>query len=133
MNKNLPTAPVRMTVAVLALLGLAGVLPVSVSEFEGSAFCPRLAGVPACYVVLASYFVLLASAAVARLWRAWGVVAALAIIVLLAAAGSALEITGHGTCPQTTSGIPKCYLSLALGLCIATPILFHLGRRHPLH
>ena len=133
MNKNFPAAAVRMTVAVLALLGLAGVLPVSMSEFEGSAFCPRLVGVPACYVVLASYFVLLASTVVPRLWCAWSVVAALTIIVLLAATGSALEITGHGTCPQTTGGIPKCYLSLALGLCIAAPILFHLGRRRALH
>ena len=133
MNRNSPTAPVRMTIAALALLGLAGVLPVSVSEFDGSADCPRLMSVPACYVVLTAYFVLLASAAVPRLWRTWSVVVALVIIVMLAAAGSALEVTGHGACPQTTGGIPKCYLSLALGLCIAAPLLYHLGRRRELH
>lgn len=132
MNRNLPTAPVRLTVALLALLGLAGVLPVSVSEFDGSADCPRILSVPACYVVLAAYSLLLASVAFPRLWNSWSVATAVTIIVVLAAAGSALEITGHGTCPQTTGGIPKCYLSLALGLCIAAPLLIHLAQRRQL-
>lgn len=125
-----PNLTIRAVMGLLALIGLVGVLPVSLAELAGSA-CPHLGPVPACHLVSLAYGTVLVLVLLRRLWKPWLFVVAWSPIFLLAAAGSGLELSGYGTCPQTESGIPKCFFSLGLAVALFVPFLFHLRQARP--
>lgn len=127
--KSVPSLPLRAIIGVLAVTGLAGVLPVSWAELSTHTACPHLGPVPACHVVSVAYAVVLATSLHSRLWNTWVFLGAWLPLFLLAAAGSGLELAGHGTCPQTENGIPKCFLSLALATALIVPFVIHFARR----
>ncbi len=111
--------------ASLALLGLialgwVGALRVSLDTIVDVKPCPQVVGVPACYIVLACYSMtalacVLQSRRLARVLFIAGWMPAF----LLAAVGTSLEITVGQTCPRSGSGVPLCFVSLALVLSIA--------------
>ncbi len=39
-----------------------------------------------------------------------------------------LELLGHGTCPKTESGLPKCFFSLVLAVELLLPFLVHFAK-----
>ena len=47
----MPSVSLRVIVAVLALFGLIGVLPVSLAELSAGGACPHLGVLPACHLV----------------------------------------------------------------------------------
>ena len=107
----------RIPLAALSLLGLLGVQPIVQRQFEGLSLCPALGMVPACYIVLAGYALILFAALVSRRYTGWLFAIGWLPLFTLAATGSGIEIFREGTCPQTSGGVPTCYLSLAL-LCL---------------
>jgi hypothetical protein len=115
-------------VAALALLGLFGVLPVSLAELSAGGACPRLGVLPACHLVSLAYGTVLVTVLHRRLWNPWVFLLAWLPIFSLAAMGSSLELLGHGTCPKTDSGLPKCFLSLALAVALFLPFLVHFAK-----
>jgi len=110
---------------VLLFIGFAYAVMVSFRNLTGDP-CPSIGPVPACYLVLISYALMILSLIVNRnggkhyLFAAgWGVA------FIFAALGSALEFftPGGGVCPSSsggalqgtsTGGVPMCYVSLAL-------------------
>lgn len=119
---------VRGVIAGLALIGLIGVVPISLAEVIDANPCPRLGFVPACHLVAAAYGLLVLTALNNRLLRPWIFMIGWVPIFLFAAYGSSLELMGHNTCPQTDGGIPKCYLSLALALALGAAFLVRAKR-----
>ena len=125
MNKLL-TFPVwyaRVIIAVLASVGLTGVLPVSLAELQAGSACPHLGPIPACHIVSVAYGLILLSVLANRLWKPglffWGWIP----VFLLAASGSTLELFGRDTCPKTADGWPKCYSSLMLASLVILPLV----------
>lgn len=120
---TLPVWYARLTIAVLAGVGLAGVLPVSLAQLQTGSACPYLGPIPACHIVAVAYGLILLSVVDYRFWKHgvffWGWVP----VFLLAAGGSTLELFGRDTCPKTASGWPKCFSSLALASLIILPLL----------
>lgn len=107
----------RYTIIALSLFGLVGVGKISYAHFTGSAPCPMIGILPACYLVTLGYLLLLAAPL-----RRGGIilfVPGIVIVLGLALVGSIGEFSGMMHCPHTQTGVPKCYLSALLSLAIA--------------
>jgi len=105
------------------LIGLIGVIPVSLAEISTGGACPYLGPIPACHVVSLAYATTLVVVLHPGFWNLWVFLAAWAPIFLFAATGSVLELLGNDTCPKTAGGIPKCYFSFALSVALVLPII----------
>jgi hypothetical protein len=123
-----PGLALRAVIGFFALVGLAGVLPVSMAELTTGSACPHLGPVPACHLVSIAYAAVLISVLHSRLWKPSLFLLAWSPIFLLAATGSGLELTGHGTCPKTSGEIPKCFFSLGLAVALIVPFLIHFAQ-----
>ncbi len=107
----------RLSIVILASLGIVGAGNISRAHWLGEP-CPVIGVVPACYVVLIGYCVIVLSMH-PRLRRAsvffllgWIPVATLAFFGVIG------ELTNWLECPRTDTGIPQCYISLSLVLLI---------------
>tara|TARA_R110002096_G_scaffold126328_15_gene273008 strand:- start:610 stop:1017 length:408 start_codon:yes stop_codon:yes gene_type:complete len=118
----------------ILFFGLLGVLVVATSaafrlslkEFNTAGSCPILGPVPACYLVLAGF----AAALVGHLagkyqWGRILFLLGLGFPTLLAIIASIGESAGFIECPKTSTGVPMCYLSLAI--CILAWIFWRAG------
>ncbi len=118
--------PLRSIIGLTAVLGLAGVLPVSIDELRSGGSCPHLGIVPACYLVTAAYTAILFSVLRSQFWSARLFLSGWIPIFLFAAIGSGFEISGAEACPKTQGGVPMCFLSMGLAVELAAPFLVHL-------
>jgi hypothetical protein len=99
--------------------GLLGAARLSYVTITGGVPCPSIMGIPACYVVFLAYAsMLFAFLQKKRPWSRPVFVSGLAVATGFALPASLLEVFREGTCPSSASGIPLCYLSLALCLLI---------------
>jgi hypothetical protein len=110
----------RLIVAGLCTAGLFGVAAIAYRHATGTAPCPTLGLVPACYVVLLGYA--LAGASVfARVGIRTPLFATGWVPVFgLALMGSSMEVLGYGACPRSADDIPACFYSLALTTSLIT-------------
>lgn len=106
----------RASVLLACLAVLSGIVPISLTHFRTGDACPNLGPIPACYVVSLAYLAMAVAASFG--WRKlkWLFVVGAAPVVLLALAGTSLELMGTPTCPRSDSGWPLCYTSLMIGL-----------------
>jgi len=99
---------------VILLFAVWGALNLSHTEWIEKDVCPKIIGIPACYIVLSIFF----SAAVMHLINVkisnYLYFALLCIPLFLALKGSIIEITGTQICPRSGGGTPMCFYSLAL-------------------
>ena len=125
MRQDAMRPALRVCVAVLAFIGLAGVAPVSLAQATGSQMCPHFGPLPACHVVAIAYTVMFLNILLANIWHPAVFLVAWLPVFGLAAIGSGLELAGYDTCPKTASGWPKCYFSLALATAAVIPVIIH--------
>ena len=121
------TFAVRPLLLVLIAVGLYGAANVSFDTLTGIAPCPRVVGIPACFVVLAGYSCMLLALVLkltARLKRLFLI--GWLPVFLLALIGSILELMNGNTCPKSESGIALCYLSLMFSVAVIALYSFHL-------
>lgn len=113
----------RLGALAVCLLVLGGIIPISIDHFRTGNACPNLGPVPACYVVTVSYAAM--AIAVSIGWQAlkWVFYVGAAPVILLALAGTSLELFGRPTCPRSESGWPLCYTSLILGVSLLITFL----------
>jgi hypothetical protein len=109
----------RLLIALISGFALWNVFGLSVAEWSASGVCPRIAGLPACYVVTGAYLAIFISALISKkplyipLFIAGaGVVFGLAVI------GSVTQVMGIAECPKTSSGFPLCYISLSIAVLL---------------
>lgn len=117
---------IKIPLWVLVLIGFLGALNVSYFNATTNNVCPHIAIIPVCYVVLAAFSMMLLSLIINQYGckqhlfiAGWG------IAFLIALLGSGMEVMKGNVCPATASGLPLCFVSLAL--CIAIFILFFIG------
>lgn len=105
-----------VTVVILAF-AITGSGNLSRKDWKKKDICPKILGMPACYIVFAFFL----AAGVAHYLNTpvsnqayFGLVAVPALIALV---GTVTELSGKVICPRTGSGTPMCYISL--GLCLS--------------
>jgi len=108
----------RTAIVVLASIGVLGVGRISVIHWTGEAFCPMISSLPACYIILIAYSLIVLSM-YPRLQKAVGVfLVGWVPVITLALAGVVGELTDILRCPHLENGMPQCFISAAFGLTI---------------
>ena len=101
-------------IIVILLFTIYGSFNLSLTDFQKKDVCPKVLGIPACYLVFL-FFVLTFIAhtfkgAIASDWWYYGF---MAVPFLLALSGTLTELSGKVICPRTPGGTPMCFISLA--------------------
>ena len=111
----------RLVILGVAAMALYRLLPVVLSQWQGTKPCPAAGPIPACYIVGLGYAVMGIAALVGPARAGWLFLTGWLPVFLLALSGTALELAGQPTCPLTPSGTPLCYYSLAITGLILLP------------
>ena len=118
---------VRALLLGLIAVGLYGAFNVSYDTLTGVAPCPAIVGIPACFVVLAGYSLMLISVVLQPLAKFKLLfLAGWMPVFLLAITGSIFELMNGSTCPKSESGIALCYLSLMFSIGVIVLYAFYL-------
>ena len=108
----------RTAILVLAGIGVLGVGRISISHWTGEESCPVIGPLPACYIILIAYSLIVLSM-YPRLRQAPLVfLIGWVPVIALALTGVVGELTGVLQCPHLDNGIPQCYLSAVFALII---------------
>ncbi len=101
-----------LIIAVL-LFVIYGSFSLSRWDYKKKNVCPKILGIPACYLIFMFFLGALVVHAIqpaSNLYYGF-----LAVPFLLALAGTLTELSGKVICPRTPSGTPMCFISL--GFC----------------
>ncbi len=99
---------------IIILMGLSGTIPLAQNEFVTGNVCPKMVGIPACYIILSC--LLFAIVSHSNLFKDKNRLYYLGVVIALAIAtfGSVGNLLGYIECPKNDHGIPMCYLSFLL-------------------
>ena len=111
----------RTAIVLLASIGVLGVGRISIIHWTGEASCPMIGSLPACYLILIGYSLIVLSM-YPRLQKASVLfLVGWVPVVMLALTGVVGELTDVLQCPHLENGTPQCFLSAALALTIGLP------------
>lgn len=113
----------RGGVFLACLAVLSGIIPISIEQFRSGNACPLLGPIPACHVVTLAYAAMAVAVTVGWYGFKWLFFVGVTPVLLLAIAGTSLELMGTPTCPRSPSGWPLCYSSLMIGLSLLVAVL----------
>lgn len=97
----------------LAGFGTYGTIGLVGREIAKGNICPKILGIPACYIILISFIMVLLSHSSLLKDNHWLYVIGASIAWSIAATGTIGQLMGNIECPKTAGGTPMCYLSLA--------------------
>jgi len=109
---------IRLAIIILGGLGFIGVGGISHSHWSGEASCPTIGSLPACYIILLGYGLILASLLLKPKTSVVLFLIGWIPVIALASIGVVGDLTSTVSCPSSEIGIPKCYFSAALSLAI---------------
>ena len=102
-------------IAGFAIYGTTGLV---IDEWQVGNICPKIIGIPACYIVLVCF----TGALIAHLLPAtkgkWMYFFFVGIVTMIASTGTFGELTETAKCPRTAGGTPMCFISLAICLSL---------------
>ena len=104
----------------LILFATYGAGSLSLNDWKNKNVCPKIATIPACYIVFVCFVIASVSHIINTAFSIQIFFISIGIPGLIAFIGSITELTGRTICPKTTSGIPMCYISL--GFCVVLAI-----------
>ena len=114
----------RTAIVLLASIGVLGVGRISIIHWTGETTCPMIGSIPACYIILIGYSLIVLSM-YPRLQKASVLfLVGWVPVVMLALTGVVGELTDVLQCPHLENGTPQCFLSAALALTIGLPAWF---------
>lgn len=108
----------RTGVFLACLAVLNGIIPISITHSQTGDACPKLGPIPACYVVSLADLAMALGISIGWRHLKWLFVLGVTPVILLAVAGTSLELFGHPTCPRSANGWPLCYTSLMMGVSL---------------
>jgi hypothetical protein len=110
---------VRIILLGFISVGLYGALSVSYDTVSGKLPCPDVASIPACFIVLVAYALMLVAALLPPVKRyKWLFLFGWLAVCLLAVTGSVFEFSNGNTCPKNNDGLPLCYVSLIFSIVV---------------
>lgn len=99
----------------ILLLAIYGSMELSITDFQEKDICPKIKGVPVCYLILFLFILVLLTHTVRKLFvRNIWYFSLLSIPFLMALSGTLTELSGIEVCPRTSFGIPMCFISLLI-------------------
>jgi len=118
----------RLLLVLVSGFGALAGLSLTVSHIQTGEVCPHLGPVPACYLVLVAYAMILVSAFTLQkpigtrlFFIGW------ITVFGLAASGVVMELAVGETCPAGPAGIPQCFISFSMAL--ACLVFFVMAKR----
>ena len=102
-------------IAGFAIYGSSGLV---MNEWEIGNICPKIIGIPACYIVLFCFVMGLIAHLIPNEKSKWIFFFFIGIVTLIASTGTIGELTGIAECPRTEGGTPMCFISLAICLSL---------------
>ncbi len=131
-----------MTISTLSRIGLIflagfGVFAgghLSLDHLAHGDVCPMIGPIPACLIVLIGYILMLLAAFIPSQHRKMTFYSGFFPVAVLAAMGVMLELTQGHICPPGPTGIPQCFISLAMVLlCLGLFVSYVRGPKRPAH
>lgn len=83
-----------------------------IDEYNMNEICPKVGGIPACYIVLSLFALALVVHLIGQEQRLY--IISIVILFLMATFGSIGELSGSLSCPRTSGGTPMCYISFVI-------------------
>jgi hypothetical protein len=108
----------RAGILLACLAVLSGIVPISITHSQTGDACPELGPIPACYVVSLAYLAMAIAVSIGWRHSKWLFFLGVTPVILLAIAGTGLELFGRPTCPRSESGWPLCYTSLMMSVSL---------------
>jgi len=106
----------------ILIFAIYGGIDLSLLDYREKDVCPKLLGIPACYLVLVFFSLTFIFHVFKKHARPnFGYFIFLSFPFLLALSGTISEMSGKVICPRTPGGTPMCYISL--GICTALLVL----------
>ena len=93
-------------------IGIIGAGLLVYDEIKTTNVCPKLLGIPACYIILTCFTIPFFTHISKGKNSIYFLFTGIAFIIALVA--SIMQFTGLGECPKTGNGTPMCYYSLLL-------------------
>jgi len=103
-------------IILILLFVIYGSFRLSRKDYRKKNVCPKVVGIPACYLVFI-FFVGAFAVHALGVQTPYAYFGFLAVPFFLALKGTLTELSGTVICPRTHGGTPMCYLSL--GFCTA--------------
>ena len=104
----------KAIIYIILFIGLYGTIGLAKKEYLIGNICPKLLGIPACYIILTCFLLALIShiGYLKDQWKIYwiGILTALS----LATYGTLGELFNFAECPKTDGGIPMCFISFAI-------------------
>ena len=98
---------------------LYGVGNLAYADYEKpGGLCPKLMGIPACYIILACVLGAVISFLLAAPMSSWVYFVATGLATTIAVAGTVGQLSGLTECPKTSGGTPMCFISLGVFSCL---------------
>jgi len=89
-----------------------GSFTLSLKDFKQKNVCPKVIGIPACYLVVI-FFVGALTVHLGNFEMPYSYYGFMSVPFLLALVGTLTELSGKVICPRTAGGTPMCIISLA--------------------
>ena len=106
------TKILKVLLLIVFAIGIIGAGSLVYTEFVQHDICPKLLGIPACYIILGCFLIPLIVHLFNKNHFLYFAFTGLAFLIAFIA--SIMEVTGLGECPKTAGGTPMCYYSLLL-------------------
>jgi len=105
-------------VLAIAILGTFGLVK---DEFTIGNLCPKIFGIPACYIVFVCFIIAIIVHVLHFNHNTLIFYLSIGIVSMFASYGTLGELIGFAECPKTSNGIPMCFISLSI--CVVSLIL----------
>jgi hypothetical protein len=110
-------------IAAFAIYGTSGLV---LKEWNIGNICPKILGIPACFIVMVCFLGGLIGHLTANKTGLWIFFVFTGVVTLIAITGTVGELTGTTKCPRTSGGIPMCFISLGICLSLLIAKIAHL-------
>ena len=114
MGSKLISKIFSVVIWIVALFGINGTFGLVREEFTTGDICPKIVGIPACYIILTCLILIVVSQSnlLKDKNRLFFIGAGVAATIALV--GTIGQLMGWLECPKTEGGIPMCFLSWGL-------------------
>ncbi|MGH1336244.1 MAG: hypothetical protein ACRBFS_08955 [Aureispira sp.] len=103
----------RGIITFLFLVGILGASSLVYDEFIVGHICPKILGIPACYIIMLCLIIPLGVHLLIPRKTGYYFLG-ISIALSIASYGSIMQILGIAECPKTSNGTPMCFLSFLI-------------------
>lgn len=116
------TSTIYYLIIGILLFAIYGSVELSITDYNQKDVCPKIIGIPACYVVGFMFTIGLVTHIISRSKsNTLLFYLSVGIVCIMALKGTLSELSGIVVCPRTSGGTPMCYISF--GICSVLLVL----------